>query len=83
MAWPVEKVIVFYGLPGRPHRMKGLNHKIPVIFHNLKNYDSHCIMQQELRKFNPKINIIPNGLEKYMGFTINNKLCFIDSCFNL
>ena len=28
---------------------------------------------------NLKINVIPNGLEKYMSFTINNKLIFIDS----
>ena len=34
---------------------------------------------QELGKFNLKINIIPHGLEKYMSFTINNKLSFIDS----
>ena len=34
---------------------------------------------QELGKFNFKINVIPNGLEKYMSFTINNKLSFIDS----
>ena len=55
-----------------------LNHKIPVVFHNLQNYDSHLIMQ-ELDKFNLKINVIPNGLEKYMSFSINNKLSFIDS----
>ena len=55
-----------------------LNHKIPVVFHNLKNYDSHLIMQ-ELGKFNLKINVIPNGLEKYISFSINNKLSFIDS----
>ena len=55
-----------------------LNHKISVIFHNLKNYDSHLIMQ-ELGKFNLKINVIPNGLGKYMSLSINNKLCFIDS----
>ena len=30
-----------------------LNHKIPVLFFNLKNYDSHLIMQ-ELAKFNLK-----------------------------
>ena len=41
-----------------------LNHKIPVVFHNLKNYNSHLIMQ-ELGKFNLKINVMPNGLEKY------------------
>ena len=33
---------------------------------------------QELGKFNLKINVIPNGLEKYMIFSIN-KLSFIDS----
>ena len=34
---------------------------------------------QELAKFNLKINAIPNGLKKYMSFTINNKLSFIDN----
>ena len=34
---------------------------------------------QELGKFNLKINVIPNGLEKYMSFSINNKLIFFDS----
>ena len=31
-----------------------LNHKISVVFHNLKNYDSHFFMQQ-VDKFNLKI----------------------------
>ena len=44
-----------------------LNHKIPVVFHYLKNYDSH-LMMQELGKFNLKINVIPNELEKHMSF---------------
>ena len=34
---------------------------------------------EELGKFNLKLNVIPNGLEKYMSFSINNKLSFIDS----
>ena len=34
---------------------------------------------QELGKFNLKRNVIPNGLEKYMSFSINNKLSFIYS----
>ena len=34
---------------------------------------------QELGKFNFKINVIADGLEKYMSFNINNKLMFIDS----
>ena len=55
-----------------------LNHKISAVFHNLKSYDSHLIMQ-ELGKFTLKINIIPNGFEKYMSLSINNKLSFIDS----
>ena len=55
-----------------------LNHKSSVVFHNLKNYDLHLIMQ-ELGKFSLKINVIPNGLEKYMSFSINSKLSFIDS----
>ena len=34
---------------------------------------------KELDKFNLKINVITNGLEKYMSFTISNKLSFINS----
>ena len=34
---------------------------------------------QELGKFNLKIHVIPHGLEKYLSFSINNKLSFIDS----
>ena len=33
----------------------------------------------ELGKFDFKINVIPNGLEKYMSFSINNKLAFINN----
>ena len=55
-----------------------LNHKISVVFHNLNNHDVRLIMQ-ELGKFSVKINPIPNGLERYMSFSINNKLSFVDS----
>ena len=34
---------------------------------------------QELEKFDFKINVIQNGLEKYMSFNTNKKLIFIDS----
>ena len=44
-----------------------LNKKVPVIFHNLRGYDSHLIFC-ELDKFDVKISVIPNGLEKYMAF---------------
>ena len=33
----------------------------------------------EISNFNVKISVIPNGLEKYMAFTINKSLVFIDS----
>ena len=34
---------------------------------------------QEKGKFSFKINVIPNALEEYTSFNINNKLIFIDS----
>ena len=34
---------------------------------------------QETDKFDVKVNVIPNGLEKYMAFTINKNLVIIDS----
>ena len=55
-----------------------LNHKIPAVVHNLKNYGSHLIIE-ELRKFNFKTSSLPNGLENCMSFSINDKLSFIDS----
>ena len=55
-----------------------LNNKVAIVFHNLKNYDSYVIIQ-ETCKFNLKINVILNRLEKYTSFSINYKLSFIDS----
>ena len=55
-----------------------LTQKVPVIFHNLKGYDSHLIYFK-LHKFNLKINVIPNGLEKYMAFFSGKNLVFIGS----
>ena len=52
-----------------------LNHKIPIVFHNLKQYDSHLIMQ-ELGKFNFEINVITNRLKKYMNFKFYWQLSF-------
>ena len=66
--------------------------KIPVVFHNLRGYDSHFLMQNigeivrrntyinkkgEEQKMN--INAIPNNMEKYMAFMLGNHLTFIDS----
>ena len=55
-----------------------LTKKASVIFHNLRGYESHLIMQ-EIGKFDIKVNVIPNVLEKYMAFIINKNLVFIES----
>ena len=58
-------------LRGAAHQSCNINFqltkKLPVIFHNLRGYDSHLIFS-ELNKFGVKINVVPNGLEKYMAF---------------
>ena len=41
-----------------------LNHKIPVVFNNLQKLWFKSYLQ-ELYKFNLKINVISNGLEKF------------------
>ena len=51
---------------------------MPVILHNLRGYDNHFIMQ-EIGKFNRKINVIPNNMERYMSFMLGNHLVFLDS----
>ena len=69
-----------------------LTDKIPVIFHNLRGYDSHFIMQEigeivkkhtytnkKGEKCQMNINAIPNNMEKYMAFMLGNHLTFIDS----
>ena len=66
--------------------------KIPVIFHNLRGYDSHFIMQEigkiakehtytnkKGEKVEMNINCIPNNMEKYMAFMLGNHLVFLDS----
>ena len=73
-------------------RIKPENLKIPVIFHNLRGYDSHFIIQQigeiankhgctnkKGEKQDLNVNAIPNNMEKYMAFIFGNHLTFIDS----
>ena len=52
--------------------------KVPVIFHNLRGYDSHLFFY-ELKKIDAKVDVIPNGLEKYLVLMINKNFDFIDS----
>ena len=44
-----------------------LTKEVPVILYNFRGYDSHLVFN-ELDKFDVKINVIPNGLEKYIAF---------------
>ena len=55
-----------------------VSEKIFVIFHNLSGYDSHLILK-ELIKFSCNINVIPNGLGKYMSFSLGKNIVFVDS----
>ena len=52
---------------------------IPVIFHNLKGYDSHLIMQYVSCEYAPNsIDVIPTTSEKFFSFQIGN-LRFLES----
>ena len=81
---------------GSAHAICNLNfqltNKIPVVFHNLKGYDSHFIMQEigdiakknvyvdkKGREHEMSINVIPCNMEKYMAFMLGQHLVFIDS----
>ena len=71
-----------------------LTNKIPVVFHNLKGYDSHFIMQEignivkknvyfdekgKKKYYEMSINVIPCNMEKYLAFMLGRHLVFIDS----
>ena len=48
------------------------------MFHNLKNNDAGLSLQN-LEKFDFKIKVIPNRLEKHMSFRLDDKLVYNDS----
>ncbi|GBN96254.1 hypothetical protein AVEN_38661-1 [Araneus ventricosus] len=58
---------------------------IPCIFHNLRNYDGHLIIQGLGKLQDHEISVIPNNMEKYISFSIRRRkenpvtLQFIDS----
>ena len=55
-----------------------LTKNVPVIFHNLRGYDSYLIFC-ELNQFEVKTDLIPNRLGKCMAFFLSKTLVFIDS----
>ena len=48
-----------------------LSKKIPVVFHNLENYDWHLIFQ-EIEKHDFKINVIPKTIKNMSSLLLNN-----------
>ena len=57
-------------------RISAETFKLPVIFHNLRGYDSHFIMQEigaVGKNNNLEINCIPNNMEKYMAFMLGDQ----------
>ena len=48
--------------------------KIPVVFHNLKGYDSHLIVQK-IHTTKGNITCIPNNAEKYISFSVGQLKC--------
>ena len=81
--WICEKLIDYNAQKVRDHcyitrKFRGAAHwscninlqltkNVPVIFHNLRGYDSNLIFD-ELNKFDVKIDVIPNRIKKYMAF---------------
>ncbi|XP_033753110.1 uncharacterized protein LOC117336607 [Pecten maximus] len=67
---------------GAAHNECNINYKytgrIPVVFHNLRGYDSHLIMQAIGKVSDKEIKCIPNNMEKYISFSMGC-MDFIDS----
>ncbi|GBM93472.1 hypothetical protein AVEN_215357-1 [Araneus ventricosus] len=63
-----------------------LSKKIPVVFHNLKNYDGHLIVQEIGKLKDYEISVVPTTMEKYVTFSLSKRyhkfkisLNFVDS----
>ena len=67
---------------GAAHNDCNINYKftgrIPVIFHNLRGYDTHVIMQAIGKVQGKQLKCIPNNMEKYISFSLGC-MDFIDS----
>jgi hypothetical protein len=67
---------------GAAHTICNLNNrvtkKIPVLFHGMRNFDSHLIIKALRKEHFNNIKIIPQNTEKYTSFEIGDFI-FLDS----
>ena len=67
---------------GAAHNSCNLNYKakpkIPVLFHNLRGYGAHIIMES-IGKYSKRINCIPNNMGKYITFSLFRPISLISS----
>ena len=69
---------------GSSHNSCNLNYgikateKIPIFFHNLKNFDAHLILSNVDPEKHGRVTCIPKNMEKYVSFTIGD-VVFKDS----
>jgi hypothetical protein len=67
---------------GEAHNDCNINYKfmgrIPLVFHNLRGYDSHVIMQAIGTIQGKSLKCIPNSMKKYISFSLGC-MDFIDS----
>jgi len=59
-------------------RSQGSTLYIPVVFHNLRGYDMHLLMESAGKFKTKSLSCIPDNMEKYISFSLGN-LRFIDS----
>jgi hypothetical protein len=55
-----------------------LSDKIPVVFHNLKSFDGHILIQGTSSDLFTDVSVIPQTLEKYISISMDSFI-FIDS----
>ena len=67
---------------GPSHLICNINYvdpkNIPVIIHNLKNFDSNLILKELNQDYFKKCKVIPKTTEKFMSFSLDN-VKFLDS----
>ena len=53
---------------------------MPLIFHDLRGYDSHLIIKEAWRLVRGDIDAIPNSNEKLLSFKLEN--CVVSTAIN-